>query len=55
MLPPEAQYIDYTVKTLKTIAFIAGKKIQQSKNFIFVFPLKISLKTSVCMHQVGLN
>ena len=36
---------------LKTNPFIAGKKnpaIQKKK--LFVFPLKISLKTSVCMH-----
>ena len=39
---------------LKAVAFIAGKKIQQSKTFLFVFPLKISLQTSFCMHQVGL-
>ena len=41
--------------TLKTVAYITGKKIQQSKNFLLVFPLKISLQTSVCMHQVFLN
>ena len=41
--------------TLKTVAYITGKKIQQSKNFLLIFPLKISLQTSVCMHQVCLN
>ena len=29
---------------------IAGKKIQQPKKKLFVFPLKISLQTSVFMH-----
>ena len=35
---------------LKTVEFIAGKKIQQPKFFLFVFPMEISLQTSVCMH-----
>ena len=38
------------LQQLKTVAFIASKKIQQSKKKLFVVPLKISLKTSVCMH-----
>ena len=37
------------IELIKTVAFIVGKKIQQSKKNLFVFPLKIPLKTSVCM------
>ena len=35
---------------LKTVAFIAGKKIRQPKSFLLLFPLKIWLQTSVSMH-----
>ena len=35
---------------LKTVEFIAGKKIQQPKIFLFIFPLKIWLQTSLFMH-----
>ena len=37
-------------RLLKTVAFIAGKKIQQSKKFSFVFPLKQSFKNEVRQH-----
>ena len=33
---------------LKTVAFIAGKKREKPQKSLFVFPLKISLQTSVC-------
>ena len=40
MLPPEAQYIDYTVKTLKTVAYIAGKKNPAIQKFYISFSIE---------------
>ena len=33
-------FLQKRTNILKTVAFIAGKKIKQSKKFLFVFPLK---------------
>ena len=35
---------------LKTVVFIVGKKNPATQNFLFVFPLKIWLQTTVFMH-----
>ena len=47
---PKARRYVPRIYLLKTVTFIAGKKNPAIQFFLFLFPLKISFKTSVCMH-----